>query len=191
MQDTERDDPRFEALDGWQPATILTALWEGQLAAIAALGPALPALAEAVEAALPRLSGGGRLVYVGAGTSGRIGAQDASELKPTFDWPAERARVLMAGGADAFLRAVEGAEDREDAAEAAVAAAGLGAGDVLVGLAASGTTPFTRAAVRAARARGSLTIGIACSAGAPLLREAAIGVLLATGAEAVAGAPRL
>jgi N-acetylmuramic acid 6-phosphate etherase len=97
----------------------------------------------------------------------------------------------MAGGADAFLRAVEGAEDREDAAEAAVAAAGLGAGDVLVGLAASGTTPFTRAAVRAARARGSLTIGIACSAGAPLLREAAIGVLLATGAEAVAGSTRM
>ncbi len=191
MQDTERDDPRFADLDLWDTGTMLAALWEGQQDAVAALGPALPDLARAVEAALPRLTGGGTLVYAGAGTSGRIGAQDASELKPTFDWPSERAIVLMAGGETAFMRAVENAEDREDAAENAVAQAGLGPQDVLVGLAASGTTPFTIAAVRAARARGSLTVGIACSAGAPLLEAAEIGVLIATGPEAIAGSTRM
>ncbi len=191
MQDTERTDPRFADLDRWDTGTMLAALWQGQHDAVAALGPALPDLGRAVEAALPRLAAGGTLAYAGAGTSGRIGAQDASELKPTFDWPTERVAVLMAGGPAAFMRAVENAEDDQDAAEAAVAEARLGPQDVLVGLAASGTTPFTIAAVRAARERGALTIGIACSAGAPLLAAAEIGVLLATGAEAVAGSTRM
>jgi N-acetylmuramic acid 6-phosphate etherase len=191
MQDTERDDKHFADLDIWDIGTILSALWEGQQDAVAAIGPALPDLARAVEAALPRLAGGGTLAYAGAGTSGRIGAQDASELKPTFDWPGERVAILMAGGETAFLRAVENAEDREDEAAAAVGRAGLGPRDVLVGLAASGTTPFTVAAIRAARGRGSLTIGIACSAGAPLLDAAEIGVLIATGAEAIAGSTRM
>jgi N-acetylmuramic acid 6-phosphate etherase len=191
MQDTERDDPRFADLDTWDTGTMLAALWRGQQDAVLALGPALPDLARAIEAALPRLVGGGTLAYAGAGTSGRIGAQDASELKPTFDWPTERVAVLMAGGETAFLRAVENAEDGEDHAQAAVAQAGLGTQDVLVGLAASGTTPFTIAAVAAARARGSLTIGIACSAGAPLLETAEVGVLIATGPEAIAGSTRM
>jgi N-acetylmuramic acid 6-phosphate etherase len=191
IQDTERHDPRFADLELWDAGTALTALWEGQMHAVAALGPALPDLARAVEAALPRLAAGGALAYAGAGTSGRIAAQDASELKPTFDWPEDRVHVLMAGGERAFLRAVEGAEDREDWAARDVADAGLGAGDVLIGLAASGTTPFTRAAIRTLRERGGLTVGIACSAGAPLLTEADIGVLIRTGAEAIAGSTRM
>jgi len=191
MQDTERDDPRFAELDLWDTDTMLAALWRGQQEAVAAVGPALPDLAHAVEAALPRLSAGGMLAYAGAGTSGRIGVQDASELKPTFDWPEDRIAVLMAGGELAFLRAVENAEDHEADARDAVARAGLGPRDVLVGLAASGTTPFTVAAVQAARSRGSLTVGIACSAGAPLLAAAEIGVLIATGPEAIAGSTRM
>jgi len=191
MQDTERHDPRFADLDAWDTPAVLAAVWEGQLRAVAALGPALVELGRAVEGALPRLRDGGTLFYAGAGTSGRVAAQDASELKPTFDWPTERVTVLMAGGEGALLHTAEGAEDREDWARDAVADAGIGPRDVLIGLAASGTTPFTRAAVRAARERGALTVGIACSSGAPLLHEAEIGVLLATGPEAIAGSTRM
>ena len=189
MQETERNDPRFADLDIWDTATILPALWEGQMRAVAALGPTLGDLARAVDAAVPRLRAGGRLAYAGAGTSGRIAAQDASELKPTFDWPDDRVAVLMAGGEGAFMHAVEGAEDREDEAERAVA--GLGANDVLVALAASGTTPFALAAIRAARRQGCLTIGIACSAATPLLAAPEIGILIATGPEAIAGSTRM
>ncbi|MBS0562699.1 MAG: N-acetylmuramic acid 6-phosphate etherase [Proteobacteria bacterium] len=189
MQDTERNDPRFADLDAWDSATIMAALWEGQMRAVAALGPALGDLARAVDAAVPRLRAGGVLAYAGAGTSGRIAMQDASELKPTFDWPEDRVAVFMAGGERAFMHAVEGAEDREDEAERAVAH--LGANDVLIGLAASGTTPFTLAAIRAARRQGSLTVGIACSAGTPLLEAPEIGILLATGPEAIAGSTRM
>ena len=191
LPDTEISDPRFADLDAWNTPTLLAALWEGQLAAVAALGPALPALARAVEAAAARLAGGGRLAYAGAGTSGRIAAQDGAELAPTFDWPGERLVLLMAGGAEALLRAAEGAEDRDDLAHAEVAARGIGPADVLVGVAASGATPFTLGCVAEARARGALTIGLANSRGARLLEAAAFPVLVETGAEAVAGSTRM
>lgn len=186
---TEGASPRYAALDAWPPAAVLDALWEGQMAAVAAVRPALPAIAAAVEAAVPRLAGGGRLAYAGAGTSGRIGVQDGAELPPTFDWPPDRLLLLMAGGEAALVRAVEGAEDA--AAEGRAAAAALGPADVLLGVAASGTTPFTLAAVTEARARGALTVGIANSPGAPLLAAAEHAVLADTGAEAVAGSTRL
>ncbi len=151
---TERTSARYAALDAWDVPTILASLWEGQLAAVAALGPALPALARATEAAAARLATSGRLAYAGAGTSGRIAVQDAVELVPTFDWPEDRLVLLMAGGDAALLHSVENAEDRADIATASVAEHGIGAADVLVGIAASGMTPFTVAAVRAARERG-------------------------------------
>lgn len=191
LPDTELSDPRFADLDAWDTPTLLAALWEGQLAAVAALGPALPALARAVEAAAARLAEGGRLAYAGAGTSGRIAVQDGAELAPTFDWPAERLALLMAGGPEALLRAAEGAEDRADLARAEVEARGVGAGDVLVGVAASGATPFTLACVTEARARGALTIGLANSRSARLLEAAAFPVLIETGAEAIAGSTRM
>jgi N-acetylmuramic acid 6-phosphate etherase len=190
LPDTELSDPRFADLDAWDTPTLLAALWEGQLAAVAALGPALPALARAVEAAA-RLAQGGRLAYAGAGTSGRIAVQDGAELAPTFDWPGERLVLLMAGGAEALVRAVENAEDRDDLARAEVAAHGIGPSDVLVGVAASGATPFTLACVMEARARGALTIGIANSRGARLLDAADYPILAETGAEAVAGSTRM
>jgi N-acetylmuramic acid 6-phosphate etherase len=137
------------------------------------------------------LAAGGRLAYAGAGTSGRIAVQDAVELVPTFDWPENRLVLLMAGGDAALLRSVENAEDRDDLATAAVADHALGAHDVLVGVAASGTTKFTVAAVRAARGRGALTIGVANSADTPLLDAAEFPVAIETGAEAVAGSTRM
>jgi len=161
------------------------------MAAVAAVRPALPAIEAAVTAAAHRLGERGRLVYVGAGTSGRIGAQDGAELPPTFDWPQERLLLLMAGGDIAFTRSVENAEDDVAAAEAAIAAHAVGADDVVIGLAASGSTPFTTAAIVAARARGALTIGMSNSAGGRLLEAAEHAVLVETGAEAIAGSTRM
>ncbi len=158
---------------------------------MAAVGPALPAIARAVEAALPRLRDGGRLAYAGAGSSGRLAAQDGAELEPTFDWPRDRLVLLVAGGSRALVQAVENAEDDAAAAAADVAAAAIGPGDVLIGVAASGATPFTLAAVREARRRGALTIGLANAPAAPLLAASQHAVLVATGAEAIAGSTRM
>jgi N-acetylmuramic acid 6-phosphate etherase len=188
---TEHQDPRQAGLDGWPTRAVLDALLESQLFGVAAVRSALPALDEVVRQALPRLRNGGRLAYAGAGTSGRVAFQDGAELTPTFDWPEERTVFLLAGGAQALLRAVEGAEDDRDAATRAVEENGLGPHDVLLALAASGTTPFTRAAVEAARRRGTLTVGIACNPGAPLLAEAELPVLVETGPEVVSGSTRL
>lgn len=174
-------------MEGWPVPSLLAALWEGQLAAVAATGPALPALAAAVAAALPRLQSGGRLAYAGAGTSGRIAAQDGAELAPTFGW--DRTVLLLAGGPDALRHAAEGAEDRADLG--AADGARLGPADVLIALAASGRTPYTVACVTAARAAGALTIGIAHSPGTPLLDAAEHPVLLMTGAEPIAGSTRM
>ncbi|MCX7380531.1 MAG: N-acetylmuramic acid 6-phosphate etherase [Alphaproteobacteria bacterium] len=188
---TETLDPRYTHLDTWPPSARIEAMWEGQMAAVAAVRPALPAIAAASAAAATRLAAGGRLVYAGAGTSGRIGVQDGAELPPTFDWPVERIVMLMAGGAAAFTRSIENAEDDGAAAEAAVAEHGIGANDVVLGVAASGSTPFTTAAIRAARARGALTIGISNSAGGTLLAAAEHAILAETGAEVVAGSTRM
>ena len=133
---TETISPRFRDLHRWPGGEILLAMWEGQLAAVAAVRAALPALESAAEAALPRLLAGGRLVYAGAGTSGRIGVQDGAELPPTFDWPEDRLVLLMAGGAAAFTRSIENAEDDCAAAERDVAAHAIGPNDVVIGIAA-------------------------------------------------------
>ena len=188
---TERADPRYIALDQWDSLTALRAIWESQIAALAAIGPALPALERLIEAALPRLRAGGRLVYAGAGTSIRIAVQDGTELGPTFNWPETRVAYLIAGGPAALSRGIEGAEDDRDAARAQVASAGIGAQDVVLGLAASGRTPFTIAALEAARAAGALTAGIACNPGTALLDVADHAVLVDTGAEVLAGSTRM
>lgn len=188
---TEGVSPRYADLELWPPETALAAMLEGQLAAVAALQPALPALAAAVSAATARLRRGGRLAYAGAGTSGRIGVQDGAELGPTFDWPADRVVFLMAGGEPALIRAAENAEDRDELAVNDVAEAGLGPDDVLVGLAASGSTPYTIGCVLAAREAGALTIGIANSPGARLLEAAEHPILIETGPEAIAGSTRM
>jgi len=188
---TEAMSPRTIGIDTWGTRDILDAMVEGQLAAIAAVRGALPALGAAAEAALPRLRGAGRLVYVGAGTSGRIAVQDGAELPPTFNWPTDRLVLIMAGGETAMLRSVEGAEDDERAAAAAVAAHRIGADDVVVAVAASGTTPYTRKVQALARAAGALTIALASNRDAPLLREAEHPVLLDTGPEVIAGSTRM
>ena len=163
----------------------------GSLAAAAAVRGALGAIAAAVEDAVPALQRGGRIVYAGAGTSGRIGVQDGSELPPTFDWPADRVVFAMAGGLDALVRSAEQAEDNEAAGAQAMADAKIGANDVVIGIAASGTTPFTIGALRASSAAGAVTIAVANNPGAPLFDVARHRILADTGSEVIAGSTRM
>lgn len=188
---TEDVDPRFTDLDAWPFASAMEAIWDGQMSAVAAVRAALPALAAAAEAAAAALGEAGRLIYVGAGTSGRVAVQDGAELPPTFDWPMERIVFSMAGGDGALIASVEGAEDDVDDGIARIDRAEAGPADVVIGVAASGTTPFTVAAVRRATERGAVTIGIANNAGAPLLAAARFPVLIETGSELIAGSTRM
>ena len=191
---TEAADPRHADLERRPLAEAVAAMWEGQRAAVDAVQLPLLAIAGAAQAAAERLqsgNGNGRIAYAGAGTSGRIAVQDGVELVPTFGWPPERLVYLMAGGPAALTGAVEGAEDDEAAARAAVAEHTLGAEDVLIALAASGRTPFTCAAVEGARAAGALTIAIANNPGTRLLAGAEHAILLDTGAEVIAGSTRM
>jgi N-acetylmuramic acid 6-phosphate etherase len=164
---------------------------EGQFAAVAAVHAARRALERAALAIEERLRAGGRLVYAGAGTSGRLAVQDGAELMPTFSWPSERLLLLMAGGDDALLRAVEGAEDTPDEAAALIYRHRIDAKVAVIAVAASGSTPFTLACLREAAARGALTVGIANNADTPLLNEADHPVWLDTGAEPIAGSTRM
>lgn len=189
---TEGVDPRYRDLDLWETRTAVTALWEGQLAAVAAVGAVVNQIAAAADAAARQLrQGNGRIAYGGAGTSGRLGVLDAAELIPTFDWPPERILLLMAGGPAALIEAVEGAED--DAADGAdkVGRHRIGAEDVVVALAASGVTPYAVALARAARDRGALTIGVTNSPGSALAEVVDHPLVVATGAEAPAGSTRM
>ncbi len=188
---TEEISPRYLDLDSWSTGEMIAAMYEGQLAAAAAISNALADVAAAVDDAAPALRRGGRIVYVGAGTSGRIGVQDGSELPPTYDWPADRVVFAMAGGLGALVRSVEGAEDNEGAGAQAMAEAEVNADDVVIGLAASGTTPYTIGALRAATAKGAVTIAIANNSGAPLLTVARHPILVETGSEVVAGSTRM
>lgn len=189
---TEAIDPRFQDLDAWTSLQASTAIWESQLAAVAAIGPALPAIAAAVEAAAERLGGGqGRLAYAGAGTSIRVAVQDGTELAPTFGWSEARVLFLTAGGENALSQSIEGAEDDHDDAFRQVEAARLGPSDVLIGLAASGRTPFTLAALQAARRAGAITVGMSNNPGAPILAASDHPILVETGPEVVAGSTRM
>ena len=180
-------------IDKMSPHAALAMMLDNQAGAIAALTSALDQIEMASMAAFNQLSASetGRLIYAGAGTSARIGVQDGAELFPTFNWPRERVGFVIAGGTDALLRAVENAEDDKITAENEVKSAAISKDDVVIGLAASGTTPFTCSVLAQARKAGALTIGIANNADTPLLDVAEHGILLATGGEAIAGSTRL
>src|SRR5690606_21958646 len=186
---TESIHEAYRDLDAWPAAKILAAVNDANRRAIDAVAAALPDLERAAVGIEDRLGAGGRLFYAGAGTSGRVAVQDAAELPPTFGF--DRARVLLAGGQAAQDRAEEGAEDDVVAAAAAVDEAGVGPRDALVGIAASGVTPYTVAAVRRAKERGAFTVGIANNPDTPLLTVGEVGILLATGPEVLAGSTRL
>jgi len=188
---TETVSKRYVDIDDWSTRNAVEAMFEGQLSAVAAVRPALPAIAEAADAAAARLAAGGRLVYAGAGTSGRIAVQDGVELGPTFGWPADRLAYALAGGFGALSKSAELAEDDGDAARRDLDDIAMRESDVLVGVAASGRTPYTVAAVERANAVGALTIGVSNNGGAPLLAAAQIGICAETGSEVIAGSTRM
>ncbi len=189
--DTERSSPRYSDIDIWPPADVLDAMIEGQFAAVAAVRAARPALVRAALAIETRMREGGRLVYAGAGTSGRLAAQDGSELMPTFGWPGDRLLLFFAGGEQALVRAKEGAEDELEQAIELVRRHGITSKDAMIAVTASGTTPFTLACLREAKKLDALTVAIANNPGTPVLREAECPICLETGSEPIAGSTRM
>ena len=191
MSTTESASPRYATLEDWSSRDLVAGIVEGQFAAIAAVQAASEPIAEAIDRGAERLARGGRLIYLGAGTSGRIATQDAAELPPTFNWPYDRAITLMAGGKDAVFQAAEGAEDSEQLAIDALDGIGISANDVVIGLAASGRTPFAIGGLVHARAAGALTIGIFNNRGGRLGEVADISILIETGVEVLSGSTRM
>jgi N-acetylmuramic acid 6-phosphate etherase len=188
---TEQPHPDHPGLDRYDTPALVAALLADQALAAAAVQAAAGSISQAVDAAVPRLRAGGRIVYVGAGTSGRLGVLDSVELHPTFSWPRERSPALLAGGESAMFVAVEGAED--DRAQGGIDLKALSptANDVVLLLAASGATPYALGAAGAAREVGALTVGIVNNPGAPLAAATDIGVVLDTGPEVISGSTRL
>jgi len=164
---------------------------DGQFSAVAAVRAARGAIERAALAIEAQLRDGGRLVYAGAGTSGRLAVQDGAELMPTFAWPKERVCFILAGRESAFVTSIEGAEDDTDDAVNQITQARLSPRDVVIAVSASGTTPFTVAALQQAGASGAVTIGIANNPGAALLTSAKCPVLIETGQELIAGSTRM
>jgi len=191
MLPTETPSDRHPNLDQYATVDLIRAFTEDQVHAAQVVHAAAAQIARAVEAAVPRLAAGGRLIYAGAGTSGRLGILDSVELWPTFSWPRERALALIAGGEKALFVAVEGAEDDRAQGAADLRALFPGKNDVVIGLAASGATPYVLGVIEAARAAGALVIGIANNPDAPVTAQADIGVTLDTGNETISGSTRL
>lgn len=191
MLHTEQVHPHHSELDRYPTPDLVRALIEDQALAARAVLAASETMALAVERAAARLRDGGRLVYVGAGTSGRLGLLDSVELYPTFSWPHERVTALMAGGAGAMKQAIEGAEDDRVQGGVDLAQAQVGPHDVVLLIAASGATPYTLGACEEARRRGALTIALANNPDSALVGAAEVGITLATGAELISGSTRL
>lgn len=180
-----------EGLDIQAPEAILVSLADAQIEAAKAVRNAIPAIAKAAEIVAGRLNGGGKLAYAAAGSSGLMALADALELPGTFGIRRDRIAILIAGGDEAFRTLAGGPEDDTEEAAAAVAKAGIGAGDCLIALSASGTTPYAVRAIEEAASRGAATIGIANNRDSALLRQAEIAILLETPPEVIAGSTRM
>ncbi|MBC7623545.1 MAG: N-acetylmuramic acid 6-phosphate etherase [Aeromicrobium sp.] len=191
MLKTETPNAEHTMLDQYPIKQLVAAFVDDQFNAVEAVSAAAADIARAVEAAVPRINAGGRLIYAGAGTSGRLGLLDSVELYPTFSWPHERAIAVLAGGAEALYKAVEGAEDSRELGAADIARLDASVNDVVLVLAASGTTPYALGAIEEAKQRGALSIGVSNNPGAPVTAAAEIGITLDTGSEIISGSTRL
>jgi N-acetylmuramic acid 6-phosphate etherase len=187
---TESASP-YRHLETWTTGRILEAMNREDQRVALAVQQALPDLEVLVEAVVQRMECGGRLFYIGAGTSGRLGILDASECPPTFGVPETWVRGLIAGGDHAIRKAVEGAEDDPTQAMADLLQAGMTDGDVVIGIAASGTTPYVFHGLRACRQSGVITGCITCNPGSPVMLEADYPVVVDTGPEFLTGSTRL
>ena len=191
MPTTEESNPRTEGIDKLSTVEALEIINAEDQTVPIAVAAVIPQIATAVDAIVDRLKSGGRLIYIGTGTSGRLGILDASECPPTFGVSPELVQGIIAGGYEACYRSVEASEDDRGAGQKALIERGLTTSDVIVGIAASGRTPFTVGAVDYARTVGALTIGIACNAETELARAAEIAIEPIVGPEVIAGSTRL
>jgi N-acetylmuramic acid 6-phosphate etherase len=188
---TEQENPRTENLSSLSVPEIVRLMNEEDELVAAAVGKVLGAVAEAVEEISARLSAGGRLFYIGTGTSGRLGVLDAAECPPTFGVSPDLVQAVIAGGYEACHRAVEASEDDEDASRLDLEARGFTKDDVLVGIAASGRTPYTVGAVSYARSMGAFTVALTCVPDSTITRVAALSIVPVVGPEVVTGSSRL
>ena len=188
---TEAANPSSEGLDRLSPVELVRIMNSEDRVAVEAVERQAEAIADAISEIADRLDGGGRLFYVGSGTSGRLGVLDAVECPPTFNTDPELVQGLIAGGESALVSSVEGAEDDPSAGAADLRQRGLRAGDAVVGIAASGTTPYVLGAVGYARELGVWTAGISCNEGAPLSQAVACPITVVVGPEVLAGSTRL
>jgi N-acetylmuramic acid 6-phosphate etherase len=188
---TEQENPRSKDLSSQSTAEIVALMNDEDATVAAAVKRVLGDVVKAVDETVARLEKGGRLFYTGTGTSGRLGVLDASECPPTFGVSPELVQGVIAGGYDACYRAVEASEDDAEAGAADLKQRGFGVGDVLVGIAASGRTPYTVGAVKFARAIGAFTIGLTCVPGSPITQTAELSIVPVVGPEVLTGSSRL
>jgi len=188
---TEQPHPRSSELDALSTTDLVALFCDEDRRPQEAVAAAAPALADAIDAISQRLAHGGRLFYLGAGTSGRLGVLDAAECPPTFCSPPELVQGVLAGGAAALLRSSEGLEDLRDAGRDDLIARGFQAGDALVGIAAGGTTPYVHGGLAHAQQLGALTIAMACVPTQQVAMPCDIDIRLITGPELLAGSTRL
>jgi len=188
---TEQRNPRSRGLDRKSTLEILRALNREDARVALAVRRELPKIARAVDAIVKALGAGSRLFYIGAGTSGRLAVLDAAECPPTFGTPPKMVQAIIAGGAKALRHASEGAEDSAAGGARDLRRAGLTSRDVVVGLAASGTTPYVLGALAFAKRCGAVTVGVTANPRSPLARAAQIAIAPDTGPEAISGSTRL
>jgi N-acetylmuramic acid 6-phosphate etherase len=188
---TEQENPRSQNLSSQSTAEIVALMNDEDALVAAAVKRVLGDVVKAVDETVARLARGGRLFYTGTGTSGRLGVLDASECPPTFGVSPELVQGMIAGGYDACYRAVEASEDDADAGAADLKQRGFAAGDVLVGIAASGRTPYTVGAVKYARSLGAFTVALTVVPGSPITQAAELSIVPVVGPEVLTGSSRL
>jgi N-acetylmuramic acid 6-phosphate etherase len=188
---TEQENPRTARISSLPTQEILRLMNEEDAGVPLAVKEVLAEVTKAVDGVVERLQTGGRLFYIGTGTSGRLGVLDASECPPTFGVSPDLVQAIIAGGYEACYRAVEASEDDEAAGPRDLQQRGFTSADVLVGIAASGGTPYTVGAVRYAREAGALTIAITCVPGSPITGAAEISIVPVVGPEVIAGSTRM
>ena len=188
---TEQPNPASEGIDALPTREILRIINEEDAGVAGAVARELPSITRAVDAIVEAFERGGRLFYIGAGTSGRLGVLDAAECPPTFDVAPETVRAIIAGGEAAMARATETTEDDPEIGVRDLRASGFSVRDVLVGITASGRTPYVLGAINEANRMGALTIGISCTPDSELARAVGIPIVLLVGPEVVAGSTRM
>lgn len=191
MQGTEDNNPFSRDIESWSIPDTLKFIHMADIQAYEAISKTLPEISRVTESIVGRLEKGGRVIYVGAGTSGRLAAQDVAELWPTYGIDSSTFDFIIAGGSQALLHSVEGAEDSRSDSVEDLKRKGLGVNDVVFGITASGTTPFVISSLEYANSIGALSVGMTNNIGRPVSKVASLAIVLETGAEVIQGSTRM